>query len=94
MKKMSKTGSELIRTSKFWSVDEVAEHLGVPRSWIYDRTRENGPEVIPHLKLGKYIRFNPESRAFQKWLTGHEVSTDVGYANQQSLQLIENKDPN
>jgi len=91
---MSKTDSELIRMSKFWSVDKVAEHLGVPRSWIYDRTRKNGPEVIPHVKLGKYVRFNPESEAFQKWLRGHEVSPDVGFANQQSLQLIENKDPN
>ncbi len=91
---MSKTGSELIRVSKFWSVDEVAEYLGVPRSWIYDRTRKNGPEVIPHIKLGKYIRFDPESEAFQKWLTGHEVTPDVGCANQQSLQLIENKYPN
>jgi len=79
---------------EFWSVPQLASHLGVPRSWIYDRTRKNGPEVIPHVKLGKYIRFNPESEAFQKWLTGHEVLSDVGCANQQSLQLIENKDPN
>ena len=80
--------------NEFWSVPELAAKLGVEKSWVYDRTRQNGPEVIPHIKLGKYIRFNPDSEAFQNWLTGHEVSTDVGPANQQSLQLIENKDPN
>jgi hypothetical protein len=58
---------------KFWSVDFLANHLGVPRSWIYERTRRRGPELIPHLKLGKYIRFNPESPAFREWLQMHEV---------------------
>ena len=57
---------------KYWIVEDLASHLGVPKTWVYDRTRENGPEVIPHLKLGKYVRFNPESEAFQKWLADHE----------------------
>jgi excisionase family DNA binding protein len=39
------------------TVSEVAALLGVPRSWIYERTRREGPEVIPHFKLGKYLRF-------------------------------------
>jgi excisionase family DNA binding protein len=62
---------------KFWSVEMLAEYLGVPKTWIYDRTRENGPEMIPHIKLGKYVRFNPESRAFQDWLRSHEVGAAV-----------------
>lgn len=36
---------------------ELAERLSVPIGWIYDRTRDNGPEQLPHYKLGKYIRF-------------------------------------
>lgn len=36
---------------------ELAERLNVPLSWIYDRTREGGPERIPHYKLGRYLRF-------------------------------------
>ena len=37
----------------------MAEMLQVPVSWIYQRTRF-GAESIPHIKLGKYIRFNSE----------------------------------
>jgi len=58
---------------KFWGVQELAEFLGVSKTWIYDRTREHGPDVIPHFKLGKYNRFNPESPAFLEWLKAHEV---------------------
>ena len=36
---------------------ELAHELGVPVSWIYSRTRQKGPDTIPHLKLGKYCRF-------------------------------------
>jgi excisionase family DNA binding protein len=36
------------------TIDEVAALLRVPKFWIYERTR-NG--AIPHLKLGKYLRF-------------------------------------
>jgi hypothetical protein len=67
---------------KFWSVATLAEFLGVSKTWIYDRTRANGPEIIPHAKFGKYVRFDPESRAFQEWLEGHRVtrtvSNDIG----------------
>jgi len=37
-------------------VKEMARILNVAVSWLYERTRLN---QIPHLKLGKYIRFNP-----------------------------------
>jgi predicted DNA-binding transcriptional regulator AlpA len=39
---------------------ELARELGVPVSWIYSRTRQKGPDTIPHLKLGKYCRFRLE----------------------------------
>ncbi len=63
---------------KFWSVEELAEFLRVPKTWIYERTRENGPELIPHVKLGKYVRFDPGSVAFQDWLRNHEVGPSLG----------------
>jgi hypothetical protein len=59
---------------KFWSVATLADFLGVPKTWIYDRTRANGPEIIPHARFGKYVRFDPESRAFQDWLEGHQIT--------------------
>jgi hypothetical protein len=71
---MVKKGEEIV---KFWSVSTLSDFLGVPKSWIYDRTRANGPEVIPHVKFGKYVRFEPESRAFQKWLERPRISCTV-----------------
>jgi len=41
------------------NVQELAIILNVPKSWIYQRTRL-GKEAIPHVKKGKYGRFNSE----------------------------------
>ena len=48
------------------TVDEVAALLKVPKSWVYDRSRLQGRDQIPHLKLGKYLRF--EESAIREWL--------------------------
>jgi len=41
------------------NVNEVAEVLKVPRSWIYGRVHsKNLP--FPHLKVGTYLRFRLE----------------------------------
>ena len=58
---------------KFLGVKELSDFLGVAKTWIYDRTREHGPDTIPHIKLGKYVRFDIESPAFIEWLKAHEV---------------------
>ena len=38
-------------------INEMAKKLDVPVSWLYARTRTND---IPHLKVGKYVKFDPE----------------------------------
>ncbi len=38
---------------------ELAEILRVPVSWIYQRTRL-GQKAIPHLRVGRYVRFDPQ----------------------------------
>ncbi len=48
------------------TVDELAARLKVPRSWIYQRTRLRGPDRLPHVKLGKYLRFEEET--VRAWL--------------------------
>ena len=40
------------------TVREVAELLKVPVSWVYERTRRRGVEQLPHIKIGKYLRFH------------------------------------
>lgn len=41
----------------YLDIKELARRLRVPVSWIYDRTRDNGADHIPHYKIGKYVRF-------------------------------------
>ena len=50
------------------TVAEIARVLHVPVSWVYERTRRRGKERIPHIKLGKYLRF--EIAAVRGWLSG------------------------
>jgi len=45
------------------SINEMAEKLSVPVSWLYQRTRTN---EIPHYKVGKYVRF--EENEVWDWL--------------------------
>jgi len=44
------------------TIDEAAALLRVPKSWLYERTRLN---TVPHVKLGKYLRFDREE--FLAW---------------------------
>ena len=39
------------------TVHEVAEFLRVPASWVYECTRRHGRDRLPHVKIGKYLRF-------------------------------------
>ena len=39
------------------TVDELAEKLKLRKSWVYSRTRETGPDAMPRLRCGKYLRF-------------------------------------
>jgi excisionase family DNA binding protein len=44
------------------TVDDVASLLKVTRSWVYEHTRLRGTprsDRLPHIKLGKYVRFDP-----------------------------------
>jgi excisionase family DNA binding protein len=45
------------------TVQEAAELLRVPVSWLYERTRTNS---VPHIKLGKYLRFDRDE--LNAWL--------------------------
>jgi excisionase family DNA binding protein len=49
------TGGEV--AENLLTVKEVAATLKVPCSWVYERTRRRGHDCLPHIKLGKYLRF-------------------------------------
>lgn len=52
------------------TVDEVASLFKVSKSWVYEHTRGRGgprTERLPHVKIGKYVRFEPQAvRAYME----------------------------
>jgi excisionase family DNA binding protein len=54
---LAATGGGNRDDGRLMTVHEVAELLQVPASWVYERTRRRGLEQLPHLKIGKYLRF-------------------------------------
>jgi len=42
-------------------IEEMARRLKVRRSWLYRKTMLKGPGTIPRIRLGKYLRFDPEA---------------------------------
>jgi len=50
---------------------ELAERLKVPVTWVRERTRSrelNGGDTIPHLRLGRYVRYQWGSPELEAWL--------------------------
>lgn len=55
------------RLEPLLDVAEVAELLGVPKSWVYAEARANR---LPHVALGRYRRFRRE--AIERWVGERE----------------------
>lgn len=49
-----------VQRGRLYTVQEAAETLRLPATWLYERTRK---DAIPHHKMGKYIRFTEEDIA-------------------------------
>ena len=53
------------------TADDVAEMLGVPRTFVYALSRRGG---LPTVRIGeRYVRYR--AQAIEEWITGQE-STD------------------
>ncbi len=50
-------GSDAPKLERLLTVEELAELLKVPPTWIYSRTRARSVNRLPGLRLGKYWRF-------------------------------------
>jgi excisionase family DNA binding protein len=49
-------------TAPLLDADQVAELLNVPASWVRAQASE---DRIPHIKLGRYVRFDPDE--LERW---------------------------
>lgn len=45
------------KASELMTLDELANGLKIKKSWLYRKTRDQGPGSIPRVRLGKYLRF-------------------------------------
>jgi len=52
------------------TIDEVSKILKVPKSFLYAPCRRKGPDPIPCVKIGKYLRYY--LRAVMEWIERHK----------------------
>ena len=55
-------------------LQSIAERLRVKPSWVQTRLSRSHADRIPHIKLGRYPRFDPESDEFKAWLARHQMA--------------------
>lgn len=52
------------------TVEEVAQMLRVPASWVYARTSGESADKLPFLKIGRHLRFRRAE--IEKWMESCE----------------------
>lgn len=57
------------------TVQQVAELLQVPVSWVYGRMRKRSLEQLPAYRLGKYWRFDKEE--VLAWVVRHQANREA-----------------
>src|ERR1700756_5726144 len=50
---------------------ELASRWRLPTSWVREQTRSRSADPIPHLSLGRYVRFEWGSPDLAAWLAKH-----------------------
>jgi hypothetical protein len=53
---------------EFIDCSELARRLAVPTSWVRDQVRSRSRDPLPHVNLGKYVRFLWGSPALDLWI--------------------------
>jgi hypothetical protein len=63
-------GDERARILDYEFIDcgELARRWDVPVSWIRDQVRKRAEDPLPHVSLGKYVRFLWGSPELQAWV--------------------------
>lgn len=54
-----------------FDVPKLADHLGVPKSWVY---KQVSLKTIPYFKVGKYTRFRKSD--IDKWIDKETIKAD------------------
>ena len=54
---------------RYLNIEQVADILGVPKSFIYRRTARGHDDPIPHYRIGGHLRFKLED--VEAWIETH-----------------------
>jgi|SRR5215472_165487 len=65
----SHNNAELMTTYEFIDSRELARRLAVPVSWVRDQVRARSRDPLPHINLGKYVRFLWGSPDLEEWVS-------------------------
>jgi excisionase family DNA binding protein len=65
--------SEPLQPEPLRDLSEISSLLGVPKSWVYERTRRN---AIPLVRVGRYVRFRWSEVA--RWIETGESQVELG----------------
>jgi hypothetical protein len=57
---------------------ELAVRWRVPESWIREAVRRRTTDRIPHVRFGKYVRFEYGCPELDAWLARHRCCKDRG----------------
>ncbi len=62
---------QLFPPNRYLTIDEVAEIMSVPKSFIYRRTCRGHSDPIPSFRFGGHIRFRLDE--VEEWIATHRV---------------------
>jgi hypothetical protein len=62
-----------ISIPKLVNTQVLADFWDVPVSWIQHGTRSSCCDPIPHIKIGRYVRFDLSSPALAAWLVRRQA---------------------
>lgn len=57
---------------------ELAALWRVPESWVREQSRSRASDPIPHVKLGRYVRYELGSPAIEEWWARHRRMAPAG----------------
>jgi hypothetical protein len=57
------------------TAEELATRWRVPESWIREQTRSRCADPIPHVRLGRYVRFSWGSPDLNNWWARRQSRT-------------------
>ena len=52
---------------------ELANRWNIPETWVRESVRNRSSDPIPHLKLGRYVRFEWGSPDLEGWWERHRI---------------------